>query len=204
MKKQLSICFGVLSMLTFICGCGTGPHYVDPTSNDTLVTTDDVNVKDWQMAAQKAINSLLASGRLKRQDGRRTILMISDVRNETSQHIDTDILTTKIREAVLNSGQAMTTTAVGAKGAEDKATRQVRRLRDDPMFNQKTVQKDGTAIAPDMSLAGKIIQQKAKYGRQRQSYFYFHLTLTDLKTGLAVWEKNIEVVKQEKKNLFGY
>jgi hypothetical protein len=99
---------------------------------------------------------------------------------------------------------AMTTTAVSARGAEDKATRQVRKLENDDMFNQSTVQKSGTAIAPDMSLAGEIIQEKTSQGRLKQSYFFFHLTLTDLKTGLAVWEDNVEIAKQSKRAFVGW
>ena len=187
-----------------LSGCGTDPHRIDPSGNRGLTTVDDINFKDWQMTAAKAINSLLASGELSRQDGRKTILMISTVKNSTSQHINTRILTDKMRQAVLRSGKALTTTAVSGSGAEDKATRQVRKLENDDMFNQATVQKSGTAIAPDMSLAGEIIQQKTTLGRKTESYFFFHLTLTDLKTGLAVWEDNFEVAKQAKKPVFGW
>jgi PBP1b-binding outer membrane lipoprotein LpoB len=66
------------------------------------------------------------------------------------------------------------------------------------------VQKAGTAIAPDMSLAGEIVQQKTTSGRMRESYFFIHMTLTDLKTGLAMWEDNVEIVKQEKTPLMGW
>lgn len=184
-------------------GCGTSPHRIDPSGNQGLTTTDDINFKDWQIAAEKGITSMLSSGVLDRPDGRKTVIMVSTVKNSTSQHINTNILTGKIRQAILRSGKAITTTAVGGSGPEDKATRQVRKLQDDEMFNQKTVQQNGTAIAPDMSLAGEIIQQKTSLGRNRESYFFFHLTLTDLKTGLAVWEDDVEIAKQGKNAWLG-
>lgn len=188
----------------WITGCGSGPTRIDPKSNQGLTTVDDLNFKDYQDAAESLINNLLRSGELKRADGRKTVMMISTVRNSTYQHIQTNLLTDKIRLAVLRSGQAVTTTAVGADGPSDKATRQVRQLQDDPMFNQQTVQQDGTVIAPDMSLAGEIIQKKTTQGRTSESYFYIHMTLTDLKTGLAVWEDEKEVAKQETKPVFGW
>ncbi|MCF6175424.1 MAG: penicillin-binding protein activator LpoB [Victivallaceae bacterium] len=203
-KKMILLAGGMVGAAVFFGGCGTDPHRIDTSGNRGLTTVDDINFKDWQMTASKAINSLLASGVLSRQDGRKTILMISTVKNSTSQHINTKILTDKMRQAVLRSGKALTTTAISGSGAEDKATRQVRKLEDDDMFNQATVQKSGTAIAPDMSLAGEIIQQKTTLGRKSESYFFFHLTLTDLKTGLAVWEDNFEVAKQAKKPVFGW
>jgi len=205
MKKQIFL-LGVASITAgiFMTGCGSTSSRINPQSNRGITTTDDINFKDWQITAEKTVNSMLKSGVLKRPDGRKNILMISTVKNSTTQHINTKILTSKIRNAVLRSGMAMTTTAVSARGAEDKATRQVRQLEDDDMFNQNTVQKSGTAIAPDMSLAGEIIQEKTRQGRLKQSYFFFHLTLTDLKTGLAVWEDNVEIAKQSKKALIGW
>lgn len=205
MKHQTIILSSIAITATmFLTGCGNMPSRINPQSNRGITTTDDINFKDWQITAEKTINSMLKSGVLKRPDGRKNIIMISTVKNSTSQHINTKILTSKIRNAVLRSGMAMTTTAVGARGAEDKATRQVRGLENDAMFNQSTVQKNGTAIAPDMSLAGEIIQEKTSQGRLKQSYFFFHLTLTDLKTGLAVWEDNVEIAKQSKRAFVGW
>jgi len=79
----------------------------------------------------------------------------------------------------------------------------VRELQNDEMFNQQTVKKMGTAIAPDYSLAGEITQQRTRQGRERESYFQFHLTLTNLETGLAEWEDIVEVAKQGTRPLMG-
>ncbi len=193
----------IIATLTILTGCGSPSARIDTAGNRGLTTTNQINFKDWQIAANKCINSLLQSGVLDRTDGRKTVIMISTVRNKTLMHVNTPILTDKIRQAILRSGKALTTTAVGANGPEDRASKQVRDLRDDAMFNQKTVQKDGTAIAPDMSLAGEIIQQTAQSGRTQQSYFFFHMTMTDLKTGLAVWEDNVEIAKQDTKPFLG-
>jgi len=179
-----------------VTGCQYDSVRIDPASNAGLTTVDDINFKDWQIAAEKGVNSLLQSGVLRRPDGRKTIVMVSTVKNSTAQHINTNILTDKIRQAILRSGMAMTTTAVSGAGPEDAASKQVRQLNADPMFNQSTVQQNGTAIAPDMSLAGEIIQQQTQAGSRVESYFFFHMTMTDLKTGLAVWEDNVEIAKQ--------
>lgn len=203
MKKML-IFMGIAGISLLNYGCGTAAHRIDPTGNRGITTVDDINFKDWQIAAEKGINSMLQSGVLSRPDGRKTVLMVSTIRNSTSQHINTRILTDKIRQAVLRSGKAVTTTAVGGSGPDDKATRQVRQLENDDMFNQATVQKPGTAIAPDMSLAGEIVQQRTSAGRMRESYFFIHMTLTDLKTGLAVWEDNVEIAKQGTKPAVGW
>ncbi len=202
--RQIMVMMGLSAVVMVLSACGTAAHRIDASGNSGLTTVDDINFKDWQIAAEKGITSLLSSGALNRDDGRKTILMISTIKNSTSEHINTRILTDKIRQALLRSGKALTTTAVGGNGADDKASKQVRELENDDMFNQSTVQKAGTAIAPDMSLAGEIVQQKTTSGRMRESYFFIHMTLTDLKTGLAMWEDNVEIAKQEKKPLMGW
>ena len=184
------------------CGCSGAPHRIDPAGDQTLTSTHRIDVKDWQTAALKSIDSLLASGALNRADGRKTIVMVGEVKNNTSTPVNTRILTDKIRQAILRSGKAVTTTAVGAKGAEETAVRQVRELENDDLFNQATVQKRGTVIAPDMSLSGEIVQQSNRVGRVEESYFFFHVVMTDLATGLAVWEDNVEIGKQETKSIF--
>lgn len=204
MNKKIISLLGITSTVFFLTACGTSPTRIDATGNDGLVTVDEVDFKDWQIAAEKGINSLLESGVLNRADGRKSILMISTIKNSTTQHINTRILTDKIRQALLRSGKALTTTAVGGNGPDDAASKQVRRLEEDDMFNQSTVQKRGTAIAPDMSLSGEIVQQQTSQGRMRESYFFFHMALTDLATGLAVWEDNVEIAKQGKKPLMGW
>ena len=203
--KKIILLSAISISVIFAGGCGTDPHRIDASGNDGLTTTDEINFKDWQMAAEKCINSLLEEGVLVREDGRKSVIMVSTVKNSTSEHIDVQILTQKITSSIRRSGKALTTTAVSGSGATDKATKQARELQDDDMFNQKTVQKNGTVIAPDFSLAGEITQMKTTEGRNKESYFYFHMTLTDLSTGLATWESpDIEVAKQSKKPLIGW
>jgi uncharacterized protein (TIGR02722 family) len=206
MKKGKIFAGSILTgaaICALLSGCGTAPHRIDAAGMDGITTTNDINFKDWQISAEKCVNSMLQSGTLVRNDSRKSVIMVSTVKNSTSQHVDVQILTQKITTAILRSGLALTTTAVGANGPEDRATKQVRDLRDDEMFNQQTVQKMGTVISPDFSLAGEITQQSASQDRMRESFFFFHMTLTDLKTGLAVWEDEVEIAKQSETPLFG-
>ena len=62
--------------------------------------------------------------------------------------------------------------------------------------------KRGTVIAPNFSLSGAITQQTIYQGRTEESYFLFHMALTDLVTGIAVWEHTVEILKQGTYPLF--
>ena len=202
MRRNIFFSLAGAAALLTMTGCGSAPVRIDTASSQGITTVHQIDFKDWQIAAEKGTSSMLESGVMKRADGRKTILMISDVKNSTRENVNTRILTDKIRQAVLRSGQAVVTAAVGAKGAEETAVRQVRELENDDLFNQSTVQKRGTVIAPDMSLSGEIVQQQRRSGRTEESYFFIHMVLTDLATGLAVWEDNVELAKQGTKSIF--
>jgi PBP1b-binding outer membrane lipoprotein LpoB len=66
------------------------------------------------------------------------------------------------------------------------------------MNDQKTTRK------PDFTLSGKIIETLARSGSTRQSTYSFQLSLTDSKTGLAVWEGEKEITKQGTRPSVGF
>jgi len=178
----------VVGLLVFT-GCATKPHLVGVESTEDMPTTMSIDRRDFEKAANEAIKDLLASGVLGKIDGNRYVIAMGRILNDTTQRIDTDMLMKQIRIALLKSGKAVITTAVAAGGPEDEMTKEVRRLRADDEFKQSTIAKKGTIFAPDMSLAGKIMQRTVKAGSRDQLVeYYFHLTLTDLENGLAIWE----------------
>ena len=174
-----------LASLLLLSGCAK-VQKID-MNNDTGAQVMGLDYRDFQQAAGEATQSMLKSPALNIVNSKRHVLAISEVRNDTMQHIDTDQLIKKIRIELLNSGKVYVTTAVG--GAEDKMNQESRELRDNDEFNSATIAKKGTLQAPDMSLSGKILQRNINMGDSKQQVeYYFMLTLTDLKNGLAVWE----------------
>jgi len=155
-----------------------------------------LDYRDFEKAASDAISSMLHSGAVNKTGGGRYVLVISRIINDTMQRIDTDQLIKKIRVKLLQSGKVVVTTAVGAKGPEDKMSIEIRRLRRSKEFNQSTVAGKGRMIAPDLSLSGKIIQRNVNVNRGTQRVeYYIHLTLTEINTGLAFWEGETVISK---------
>ena len=181
-------------------GCATA-RYIDHDGRDSIVNVGQINTQDWIRAADELTQSLLLSGTINSVAGKPKVMMIGRIKNNTNQHIDTDSLMKKIRVALNKGGRALTTTAVGLDGPEDESSKAVRELRADDEFNQATIPSKGNLISPDYSLSGKIIQNNARAKRGllptiKQSEFAFQLSMTDLKTGLAVWEEEKLIVKQ--------
>jgi len=195
-KRVLTILPAAVIAVLALSGCAAGAHYIEPGGPDALVTVSAVDPGEWRRVAGQAAQSLVASGALKRTDGMEPVVMIGRVRNYTLIHLEMGLLTNQLRQAILKSGQARVSSAVGYGGNLDRAVRRVRDNENDDLFNQATVLKRGTVVAPNFSLAGMVIQQNTVSGRTEESYYMFHLTLTDLRTGIAVWEKNIDFAKQ--------
>ena len=169
-------------------GCATQTQRLD-LDHDTSAEVNALDSRDFGIAAEKMIADMIESGAVDKPDGSRYVLAIGRVANRTKQDIDVDQLVKKIRVALLKSRKVVVTTAVSASGAEDGMSRAVRDLANDSMFNEATVAEQGTAIAPELSLSGKIIERNLKIDRSTQRIEYvFQLSITDIKTGLAFWE----------------
>ena len=184
MKYKLASSILVTSLL--LTGCADKTQRID-MNNDKAGQVMGLDYRDFNEAAGKAVQSLLKSGTLDKKDNDRVVIAISDIKNDTMQHIDTDQLIKKIRVDLLRSGRAVITTSVGSD--VDAMNKDVRKLNNNDEYNQRTTTKKGQMIAPEMSLSGKIIQRNITMddGKQQVEY-YFQLTLTELSTGLAWWE----------------
>lgn len=178
-------------------GCETKTTNID-IDNDKGEAVMGLDYRDFQGAAQDMIESMLASGAVDKKDGKRYVLAVSRIVNDTMQHIDTDLLVKKIRVGLLQSGKVVVTTAVGLEGAEDEMSMHAREsLRGNAEFDQKTVAKKGVMIAPELSLSGKIIQRNIRVDSKTQRVeYYFQMSLTEIKTGLAYWEDERIVAKR--------
>jgi len=88
-----------------------------------------LDYRDFDLAASQLTQSLLGSGALKKEGGGRTVVARGRIVNDTMQRIDTSQLMSKIEIAILRSGQAVMTRAIGSDA--DKLLREGRKLRDD-------------------------------------------------------------------------
>jgi uncharacterized protein (TIGR02722 family) len=117
------------------------------------------------------------------------------------QRIDTDQLSAKIEEELTNSGQVVMTSAVGGKDSNrDSMVNDMRTVRDSAAgdeFKQDTLPGKGQLIAPDLSMSGKIFQRNLRYDKKNQQVeYYFQLKITDLKSGLRFWQKEVLIGKR--------
>ncbi len=185
-----------------LASCSTNQvAYVNPSVQPGVhPSTLALEYQDFKMAADSLIRDLLASPVLDRPGGGRYVVAISRIINDTTQDIDVDQLLKDIRIALLKSGKAVVTTYIQAGGPEDPMTGEIRKLRSNDEINPKTLPPKRSIVAPDYALSGKIVQRVYFLGDRKKVDYYFILTLTDLRTGLAVWEGEKVISKVSGKN----
>ncbi len=178
-----------------VAGC-SGPETTNiDIMNDEGKAVMALDYRDFDQAASKLIQSMVGSGALKKEGGGRYVVATGRITNDTMQRIDTDQLMVKIETEMLNSGQAVMTSAIGS-GA-DELLHETRELRDSDEFDQDTTAQKKTLIAPELTISGKIFQRNIRYDRNRQQVeYYFQLKLSDVKSGLRFWQDEVLVGKR--------
>ncbi|PAF45509.1 penicillin-binding protein activator LpoB [Helicobacter sp. 11S02629-2] len=191
MKKLLYIALFAL----FLVGCSNQVTYLNNADSSEL-TSVGIDFHDIESTARKSVQNLLDSSYVQNLDGKPKILAISDVVNDTMQRVDTQELTLKIARAMRNTGKFQLTSAIsGSGGMTDDMIKRSRGLRQDKEVNQKTTIEEGNLIAPELSLSGKIVQKNTAVGKKQRIDYSFILVLTDLKTGLVVWDDDSHIIK---------
>jgi len=186
---------GIITFLSILLiGCAQETVNID-VMHDQGKPVMALDYRDFDQAASQLVQSMLASGALKKEGGGRYIIAKGRIINDTMQRIDTDQLMAKIEIEILRSGQAVMTRAVGADA--DKLIHEARELRDDEEFDQSTIAERGTLQAFNFSIKGKIFQRNIRYDKNLQQVeYYFQLMLSDSVTGLTYWQDEVIVGKR--------
>jgi PBP1b-binding outer membrane lipoprotein LpoB len=100
--------------------------------------------------------------------------------------------------SLTKSGKVRVAKAIGFGGPEDQAAAEARK-------NQAQATGENLKpLIPDYTLSGKILENQASARGVQQSSFIFQLSLTEVKTGLAVWEEEKTITKQGSRNSIGF
>ena len=180
----------------WLVGCASGPDIkrVDATSQRG-VETEGITIRDFQEAAELMVNSLnnsiINTGQLHAPAGKKAMLAVSRIVNNTTLHIETDLLTFPIT-AKLNETGKIEVVATDNKAKDAAAAERFRR-------DDKTLSR-----LPDYTLSGKIIEQRDQSGNTRQSSYVFQMSLNSTTSDAsAVWQKQEIISKQRNRRTLG-
>jgi penicillin-binding protein activator len=194
----------IIFLVLMFAGCTPPTKRIDVT-NDTGKPVMELDYRDFDVAAVEMVQSMLTAGVFKKPDGSRYVVTTAKVVNDTMQRIDTEQLTFKIEQELMNSGQVVMSAAVGGNGAPDQMVHQVRELRDSEKadeFKQENMPGKGQILPPELSISGKILQRNVRYDNSLQQVeYYFQLRVADLNSGLTFWQKESIIGKRGSKKV---
>lgn len=192
----LSLALGAALLLA--PGCMDRTQLVDQ-DNDTEIVAG-LDYKDFETAAAETVNTILSSKQVQRatKQDKTYVVAIGKVSDETPLSIDTDLITARIGEALLNDDRfALSSVFADRESNRDNTVSEARLVRGNDEFDQSSVQKKGQLKAPDFSITGKIIARDVKRDNGGHQYeYYFQLRMNDLATGTVLTTRETKVIKR--------
>ncbi|HLV27868.1 MAG TPA: hypothetical protein VKY60_01960 [Burkholderiaceae bacterium] len=192
----------VAALATVLAGCQTMPvsssnpnAELNRTGQQGFVAFGLQSV-DFEYAANKAVQEFLESpfAGSKPRKGR-WVVQMGEVVNDTTFRIDTASMTSRMKRAMMQSGQFIFTGATGRDRTSFVADS--RQLKKSKMFDQSTVARNGTVVAPDLEMLG-VIRQRTLVGvdqRQQQLEYEFDFRVVERDTGLEIFQAFVPIEK---------
>jgi len=192
MKKFIRrVCLLALPLL--LTACASTVVTSNPRASKDGINTFGLTTVDFEFAAKKSLDEFMMSPWLAKKEGR-WLVQIGNVRNETTQEVDTKRLTQRMMSHMTRNGK-FAFSSVGGNLA-DSNVKDYRQLDNSDLYDQDTGAK-GKAIKPDLSMIGEIAQTtNVSADRSKQQLEYeFRLRVTDLASGVIVFDSLVPIDK---------
>jgi len=176
-------------VLGVVGGCTKQVRYGDPKSVETVNL--DFGSTDLQVIAEAMTRSMLQSPVV--AEGSRPIVTVQDVKNKTSEYIDTRAITDSIRAELLKSGRVRF--AVDAAGMDEQIDELERQQSE--YYDETQSAEIGDMVAAQYRLQGSIISIVKENDGIKDVYYKFNLQLWNVRNGLLEWSDEKDIRKTE-------
>jgi penicillin-binding protein activator len=190
MKQALSIRFAGAALLCaaiVLSGCAEKTRYGDARGVETV--TNQFGSTDLQMIAESMTRSMLntpiATG------AERPIMTVQEIKNKTSEYIDTRSITDSIRVELQKSGRVRF--AVDA-AAMNQQIEELKRQQSD-YYDAKKTAEIGKMVGAAYRIEGNITSIVKEAKDVKDVYYKFSLQLWNVQSGLLEWADEKEIRK---------
>jgi uncharacterized protein (TIGR02722 family) len=192
---------GLLALLAalVVAGCG-GPAYVRGKDNpeiDEYAMSTGLDKKDLEDLFDQNSKSLLDSGAMKRwknasRDGKEETVAIFQVKNETSEHIDSqlDALLSKFETQLVNSGYV---TVISHE--RQRALVEELKLQQSAAFDPDKAAQLGRQLGAKYFVTGKVYDSAEKTGDERRVQYFLFMQAIETETGAIRWQNEANLTK---------
>lgn len=190
MRKGLGIFIVLIVILT---SCSTTVSRVQTGTATEL--SGKWNEIDVDIVCKSLLSDMFESARYKEYSeslGERPLIRVGSFRNQSDEHIDTAIVTSRMQNVIFNSGLA--DFVVDRSYLDDLHEEQDYGLDYSTYDEAASV---GNESAPDLLLQGSIRTIVQKSGKNEVRTYYVSAQLTDVETGRLIWSgENSEISKE--------
>src|ERR1700704_1592853 len=182
----------LLAVLALAAGCAKDTtRYGDARGVETV--TNQFGSTDLQMIAESMTRSMLNTPIA--SDGNRPIMTVQEVKNKTSEYIDTRTITDSIRVELQKSGRVRF--AVDAAAMEQQIEELKRQQSE--YYDAKKSTEIGKMVGAAFRLEGNITSIVKEAKGVKDVYYKFNLQLWNVQNGLLDWTDEKEIRKTTSK-----
>ncbi len=200
MKNLLLTMAALISICISISACGPKAfvkgQYEDAEKQNLM--NDQWSETDMQVVVKDMVNSLVAHKSIAAAN-KMPILMVTNLQNKTSEHIDTQSIMDMVRVELTNSGKV----AFVDKEARGDVSSEYD-YQNSGMVSEETKKGAGGQIGTDYIVNGRIDSIVQEVGKDKTVYYKITLNLTNLKTNLIAWTNQKQIRKTFKKKSIGF
>ena len=204
MARRTSLLTGVLggallASTLFTTGCG-GPSYVrdsDLPEIDEYAMSTGLDKRDLERLFDQNAKSLMGSGAMQRwkdssRDGKEVTVAIFPVKNETSEHIDSQLaaLLSKFETQLVNGGYV----TVISRERQERLIEELR-LQQSAAFDPDKAAQLGRQLGAQYFVTGKIYDSAEKSGSERRVQYFLFMQAIDVETGAVRWQNEANLTK---------
>jgi len=181
-------------------GCGGGGAQVNTDPKIDITSLTGIDPKDLESAASQLADSMLRSPEVASIQKKPAILVINPfIADVDDSDFDTGVLIKPVVQVLMKSQRFREdTTSLWNDVSQDRRALELKRKK------RYLSGQDPTDDTADYSLSGKIIDSYQRAGNVRQVSYIFQMTLTEISSGLAIWDDQVRITKQGTKASVGF
>ncbi|MDR2510039.1 MAG: penicillin-binding protein activator LpoB [Spirochaetaceae bacterium] len=195
MKK--SMIFAASALFLLFTACSSAPKVTRVSGSTVIDLSGYWNDTDVRQVCDALVKDFLRSPRAARAlsgiKGKTPKVLVGTFYNDSSEHIDTSIISTIMEEALFNEGDL----DFVAGGRERKELRSERLDQQQGFTNEATAKSLSKETGADFLLTGSVKSQVDSAGNRTVRSYFVTAQITDLETNQRIWMKTNSDIKKE-------
>jgi hypothetical protein len=186
--SRLALALAVAAVLVAGCAKPERTRYGDEKGVETVTNT--FGSTDLQLIAESMTRSMLQAPVI--VSGNLPIVTVQEVKNKTSEYIDTRAITDTIRAELQRGGKVRF--AVDAAAMQQQAD-EIKRQQNSELYNRQQSVEKGQMVGAQYRMEGNITSIVKQVKDTKDVYYKFNLQLWNIRNGLLEWSDEKEIRK---------